>query len=709
MVFPLQPPQPMMPQPAAMAAPSPMALVPPEGVMPPLPMQMGGIDIMSMLADPEVMEALLELIKKESELQNGPRYKKWYRREDYPKPKLEDVIEAAHRDRSLHRMLVARMSAERRVMNLLVAGTFDNFDPEVEQAWQDPTLVHDYNLGVNLVATCDINFDARATRLSNADVAEKKEQFAHAFRDKWERRHAKSFGTALKYDETKTAMGTGRVCARLSLDFNAESNEVPINADLLDVATCYPTWDGEGGLLTMRRVYSQTVGQVASLYSNEKKNLRKELLKKPFKKSGGTERTRTMNDQVEVIEQWDRRWYTVVVDGVEVINAEHRFGFVPFVYLISPYGDTGISSLHALDGSGGASYSMEEEIAYKGLSYIWSMRKSHEQKEALIGRVVTEFKKLGNPPRTFEQDDHTYGDAPQTSNAEGAVNLLRAGHEREVPGPQKDLGLVQPLLGIANSAEQRGLMPAAAYGVTSNANESGTAIDGLSENGRDKLAPWLSMMEVFDRECAEMAMQLTADWGHLLGSDGRRGEFEIGIENPTEGMDGVVEITHSELREAGAHIRSKRTSMKLSGLAAYANAVIQLKSAGLILTEDALEMRGVRDPKAYARKLRIQELQDDPEYKKIEILHLLEEEGDFRAMAVYREMMAKQEAPPPMPGGGGMPMPGMDPTMPGGAGTMGGAPMGSGMGPQMAQPVQGSMGQPSRVQGPPPLIDGIPS
>ena len=709
MVLPLQPPMMPPPQPAAMAA-SPMALMPPEGVLPPLPMQMQGggmgMDMMAMLSDPEVMIALLELIEAESELQNGPRYKKWYKRDDYQKPKPDDVVNAARRDKAIHQMLIERIRIERKILNLQVVGTFDGFEPDSEVAFQDPSLVGDFNLAVNLVATCDINFDAKATRISNAEIAEKKEQFAHAFRDKWERRHTRSFGTDLKYDEVKTAMGTGHVCARLSLDFNADSDEVPINADLLDVTTCFPTWDGDRGLATMRRVYSQTVGQVVSLYGGFKKGIKKDLLEKKVTAASGEERNRNMSDQVEVIEHWDRRWYTVVIDGIEAVNAEHRFGFVPFVYLISPYGDAGITSLHALDGGAGASKSIQEEIAFKGLSHIWTMRKAHEQKEAIIGTMFTELKKTKNPAQTWEQDDHTYGDAPQTSDAEGAVNLVRAGHERRIPGVEKPgFSLIGPVMGVTNEAAMRNMMPAASYGLTSNANESGTAIDGLAEAGRDKIAPWMSMMQMFDRECAEMAMQLTADWGHLLGTDGQRGEFEIGLMDPTEGMDNIVTISHRELREAGPNIRSKRTSIKLSGLASYANTMIQLMSNNLILTEDALEMRGVQDPQAYARKLRIQELKNDPEFKKIEVMKLLEEEGDYQGAAIYREMMAAQQAPPPDQMGG-PPPPGMPPGAPGGPGTMGGNPGGP-SGPQMAPPM-GDGGLPARLPGPPPAMTGIP-
>jgi len=88
-------------------------------------------------------------------------------------------------------------------------------------------------------------------------------------------------------------------------------------------------------------------------------------------------------------------------------------------------------------------------------------------------------------------------------------------------------------------------------------------------------------------------------------------------------------------------------------------------------------------------------------------MRLLEEEGDFAAVSIYREMMAKQNAPPPPGMGGSMPS-GLPPGAPGGPGTMGGNPGGP-SGPQMAPQMNGSLGMPASLPGPPPLMDGIPS
>src|SRR5699024_5428236 len=117
----------------------------------------------------------------------------------------------------------------------------------------------------------------------------------------------------------------------------------------------------------------------------------------------------------------------------------------------------------------------------------------------------------------------------------------------EVPGPEKPgFSLIGPIMGAVNEAAARGYLPASAYGLTSNANESGTAIEGLNEAGRDKITPWITMLQRWDTECAVMALTLFRDWGHLLGSDGERGQFEIEMLQPGEGGEETFIISPAD-------------------------------------------------------------------------------------------------------------------------------------------------------------------
>lgn len=702
-------------QPAAMqmgAAP-PMPAPPPPMGMPPMggpPMGMPMDPMAAVMQDPLVLAELIRLITEEIEQENGPVYPRWYKPERYPKPKMEQWEAKARKDQSLHQLLVKRILAEREILALRTVGQFPDAEEDSEMTFSDPSMVHDFNLAASTVAGCEVSFSAKARTLDEADLVEKKQLAAFSFRDRWKRRNQAMYGTDLQYDEAKIAMGTGRLVARFSLDFDAERDQFPVKADLLDPTTCFPTWEGDRGLANMTRVYSQTVDQIVATFDDGSRNLRKKLLDATVKTETGAERQRTMDDQVEVIEYWDRRWYAVSAAGIEVIVAEHRYGFVPFVYVMSPYGDAGPQSLHSMKPLvSGPSGTVQLDIASKGLSHIWATWKAHEQREAILGRLFTELKKTGNPPRIFAQDLSVYGEAPEVGDQEGGIYMIRRGLEEEVPGPQKPgFSLIGPIMGAVNEAAARGYMPASAYGLTSNANESGTAIESLNESGRDKITPWLTMLQRWDAECAMMALSLFRDWGHLLGTDGERGEFEIEMRQVSEDGEGTFIISPADIRKVGVKLEAKRTSLRLASLGRLGNDLATWKANGWLLDEEALEMRGVENPREYLRQVEIQEMKKDPEYRKLAIVKMMEEEGDFVGAMMYRQMIMsqggmQQGGQPPQQGG---PQP-MDPTLPGGPGTRGGAPPGSGMGPQTAQPMTGSLGMPSRMAGPPPMPGGI--
>lgn len=709
------PPQPMLPGPvgpmgALSPAPAALAVAPPMPPPMPAPSPMDPLSAApGMLADPTTMLTLLLLLAGDDERDHGPRYPAWYRPEDCPKPDAALVQAKATRDKSLYDRLVRRMGRDRLIFLMLSVGRFRDFDEDAEITFADASVAQDAALVINLIAGTDTNFEARARRLDEAEIAEKKEQAAHLFREQNIDRHARAFGTSLKYDEAATAVKTGHLCARLSLDYYAERDQFPVRCELLDPATCYPTWDGERGMRTMTRAYTQTVEEIVAAHDTPERTLAAKLLD-PLKKvrgKDGIERTRTLADTVEALEYWDRRWYSLVVDGEEVATEEHKYGCVPFVYLRSPFGDSGISTLAGLVGPGGtigtAANDAGDALAMKGLSHIWATIKTHTQREAIMGRLFTELKKTANPNRTFEQTADRYGETPDVTNAEGGISLLLAGAEKEVHNPPDPrYQMIAPLMGVLNEGVQRSLMPASAYGLTQNANESGYAIEGLNESGRDKLTPWLTMLEEFDRQTTEMALKLYRDWGYLLGTDGERGEVDVLRRRPIPGQPTVLTLTPEELRQVGVKIRSKRTSIRISNLGKIANDLAMLKANGWLEDVDAMEKLGVQDPLAALQRIEIQEFEKSDIYKNIRLVKWLEEQGKYDEAAMARQMVTAQGAPGAAQGGS--PMGGGQPGMPGAPG----APPGVPMGPQGAQSPLGAMGMPSRLAGPVPQMVGPP-
>ncbi len=683
----MPPPPPPGPPPGMM--PSPLGMMPQPGVMPPL--GMGEMDPAAALQDPAVMMALIQLIIDDQSMQYGPVYPKWYRPGKYPKPTAASVIHRATQDKSLFGDLILRWQDDRKRLRLAVVGTFGDHDADAEETFTDASLALDMQLVTALLAGADIIHKVKAPRREMDNDAEKVENYLLRCREAAVHRHFLTHGTSLSVDEVKTSLTYGHLVTRILPDFEAESDEIPIIMDLLDPATCFPTWAAGRGLNTMTRVYTMSIDAITGTWDRDDTKVEKKLLAKPYRKQDGSTRDRTTEDELEVTEYWDCRWHAVAVDGEIIHEWEHKFGRVPFVYSRSPIGEPAQVAEPATTTTG--LFTRRKEIAAKGLSHIAFMKKTHEQKEAIFGRMMTEVKKTGNPSRTFEQDLSVYGDAPRITNAEGGISMIRMGYEREVQTPMaQGFQLAPPVLAAIGDAATRGMMPRESYGSVSNSQQSGTAIEGLNESGRDKLTPWMIMLPQHHKEADELVLGYIRDWGHLMGSDMKKGNLLFDLVKPGQDQDRQQQITPDMLRKGNFRVEVRMTSLRLQNLGTMGQAVQMWKSMGLMEDVEALDMRGVQDAEAYLRRVEIQEFKRTEEYRKARLVQWMEEEGEpFDIIQIVRQLIMKPE---PQPGGGppgmgpGGPPPGMPPGMGSPTGVNGGAPPGPN-GPQMGGAMAG--------------------
>lgn len=695
--------------PAMMGMDPMMGMMPPQGlpgfppgVMPDpnYPGSQPVIDAEMMLAmqDPEVAEALVRLYLQEMDPDPGPKYKKWYDKDDYPKPKGVAIIAKAHDDRSDYTLLVERMRRDRDRIRMAGVGVFKDHDPEMSLSQRDSSLALDVQLITSILAAADLLFNKTTMKAGQEEDAQKVENFCYAAEHQAGMRHNRIHGTSYAVDRIKNSLYTGHLVTRVLPNYDAEEGEIPTVRDLLDPASCFPSYDGYG-IRTMTRTYHQTCQEVFSGFRLDKKK-RKTILSKRQKDKNGIERDRTLNDSVEVIEYWDRRYYGVAVDSELVIGpTEHYFGMVPFAYTRSGTGDAGNTFEQNLNGtlSTGSLVSRQIDLANKGQSHIQYIQTTHEQKEAILGLVATELAKVANPPRTFEQDMSIYGDSPQVANGPGTISLLQRGLENEVPNtPDSRLQLLGPALAAANEASQRGMMAPSDYGLTPGSQSSGAVVEGLSEASKDKLNLWKLMIEEHESAVNELDLTLNRDHGRTLGPEGDRGTtLMIEKQHPTEGEDGYFEFDYRQLRTDTCRVKTRMTSLRMQNLGALGNSVSMWTNMGLMDKHDALELRGVRDPQAYLRRIDIQAFKDTPEYKTAKLLEWMKiEKEDPETMATVMYLLATkgggggQQQPPmggpgPMPGNGGGP-----PTvgMPGAPGQQGGPPM--------------------QLPGPPPSLEG---
>ena len=640
--------------------------------------------LMLAMQDPAVMLSLIRIMLQDSDKDPGPKLPYWYRKEDYDRPTEGDIQTQAQNDRSDHELLIDRMRRDRDRLRAAVVGVFSDFDAEVEETWRDASLALDYMLIVSILAACETLFTKAARKAGQAEEAQEIENLCYAAYDQWGRNHRKMMGTSLKADIIKTFMSTGHLVTRVVPNYHAEEGDVPSFIDLLDPASCFPTYDSYG-LYSMTRKYHQPIREVCHGFRLGK-DAKKKLKSKKIKDG---ERFMTDNDPVEVTEYWDRRWYSLIVDNETVIKSvEHGLGHVPFAYTVSSTGDPGnVYEQNLNTFYGGASYnSRQRDLANKGQSHIQFLQIVHEQREAVMGIAATELQKVKNPPRTFEQDPMYYGDSPEINNAPGGISLLHMMQEREVPN-QTDgrINMLGPLMSSVTEAAQRGMLSPADHGMMPGSQSSGTVVEGLSESSKDKFNLWKMGTQEHLEVVMELMLTQARDQGRKLGPDGQRGTtLQIEKQFTTQGEDGYFDFDYRILHRNSCRIRCQMTSLRMQNLGPLGNAVQMWMGQGLMTREEALSLRGVRDPQAQLRQIEIEEFKATPEYKTAKLLSWMKQEEMTDDLPTVMYLLATKGGSGgagaggggspmgPMPGNGGPPpMAGQ----PGGPGQMGGAPM----------------------------------
>jgi hypothetical protein len=719
---PLMPPMagaPMLPPDPAMMAMGPPPAGPPMGGppgmpmgspmgMPPMPPPMDpmypgspmlqDMELMLAMQDPEVAQALVRLLLEELDPDPGPKYPAWYDKNDYPKPDLADISTKADQDRQDYSLLIERMRRDRDRIRMAVVGAFRDFDPDVEVTFHDASLAIDVQLIVSILAAADLIIHKTARKAGDREKAQKIENLCYAMLEQAAEFHHQVHGTDFKADMVKTALQTGHLATRVLPIYYAEEGQIPIQIEFLDPATCFPTRDAYG-FDTVTRHYLQQVREVSRGFRLTKKQQR-DILDTQVKSERGSYRQVSASDTVEVIEFWNRRWYALVVNNRLVVPpTEHHYGCVPFVISRSAIGDPGnVYEQNLRTSYGVIENSYQHDLVNKGQSHIQLLQKTHEQREAIMGIVATELKKIRNPPRTFEQAITVHGDAPAISNAEGSISMLRMGEEVEIQRPpDARFNLMGPILASVNEAAQMGRMSPADYGLAPGSQSSGAVVEGLSESSKDKLNLWKVMIQNHTAAVLSLGLKLYRDHGRKLGPDGQRGTpISIERQHPTAGEDGYFEFDYRDLRDDSCKLHVQMTSLRMQNLGALGNAVQMWDSMGRMTDEEALTLRGVRDPEAYMRKVEIEKFRKTPEFQTARLIEWMKQEGMWDELPTVLYLLSTQ-------GGGGGPQQG-PPSAPGALPGNGGAP------PTVGMPgAAGQMGgRPPQLPGPTPDLSGLP-
>jgi hypothetical protein len=555
-------------------------------------------------------------------------------------------------------------------------GTFgvDRGNKDFERFYSS-SLADDTNLAINLVGSIPVTYQLDARRRDRKRDAQEVEDYAHYVNEEIAYRHAERGYGEIGIDETKYIALCGAVVSREVLDL---SDPLGVSSELLDIGTCFPFWGGNKGMQVMVRCYSDSVANVVGDYGDARGDLERRL-----RKDGGGDRTRMyggdpskgraswLTEKVDVIEYWDTWWRAVYLrDGrVVVAPTAHKYAFVPFVYQRTTLGLPG--GMRSLQGSytetrNDQEYTWDEDQMAEENQYVsfFHWRKvPHAQKEAILSKHMHVMRTADRPPKAVYQtvlgrEGH---DQPEISYEPGAVTPMMEGDERlesllETSRPD----LFGPLLQAVAQDMATGQLPLSMYGATGGASQqTGNAIEGMNESGRDKLTPLILTRQLFKARQAAMRLRLVADWGHLIGEDGRRGEVEVPYRDDRRDARGdaaTFTITPATIKRAGTRIKVELTSLRLQNLPALLNAgAIGLQTDQMTLRE-ALHLRGVKNPHDHILERIEEKALLDPENKKvIDIVAALKGGNPELAQLLYQTLQASGAAGPP---GGGAMMPG---------------------------------------------------
>lgn len=699
--FPMAPPDPMMggmpPMPSPMGMPmpgpmggmsDPMMGMPPPGMAGPMLPAVPQADPFSMMGPGPALDPkmLMDLLGDLLGPQPLPRHRdRW---QEPPKPTAAEMLSKASQDRNQLIALNRRFQDDLARIRMESVGVYDDFDEDVDLPFRDDALAVEDQMIASLVGTIPPTFESPKRRLADADESQAKEDFLAYLHEEHRRQHERAGFSDLDIELTKTITRYGRICTRNMCAFQGQPGHAPFFMRAIDPAIVYPTFAGNRGLIVVTLIYTQRVADLIGDHDTDGE-LEKKLFKGTMK---NTKRNRAYDwdDEIEVTEYWDCKWFGLFAAG-ELVKGPlaHDYGEPPFVYTHASYGDPGYTRTpeqrNILDAQGLTITPSQADLSRRGMSHFSTRFTNHAQREAMLGKLQTAFRMWKQEPLYVAQDDEVYGKGtPKISRASGAINTIRRDHEQMVPPPDPQLPpTLGPLMAAVNEGAARAGLSPAEYGMTPSAQQSGYAIAGLSENGKHKLSPVIKTKQSHHAAVGEQRLRFYRDWGHLLGDEGEKGmiAFPKSMPDRTKGGESMWEVTPEMIDRTGTQVTCALVETPdISSLSAMANAFGLLGQQGAMSRREKIRLLGLpgsRNPEQTMREVDIEGLREMPEFKLASLLKYVVEEmdepdlADF-IMAQIAKGKAKEQgamAPPPGPpmGSGGPqgPPPGGPASVPG--------------------------------------------
>jgi len=679
-------------------------MAPPPGD--PMGLQDPVLAMLDPLSDPSFLNMILDEVQPSDD---KPKYPKWYKKPK--KPSKQTILDLARKMESEFRGSGLRERYQRDISLLRgdLRGVFPDFVPGIETEFPSTALIDEHNLMRALLSAIEPDFESVDRQGANPAEATDKNDFVYALFRQWERDHARAGDGVLRGDLPNDLLTYGRFVIRTMCDPEADEGTIPLKVTLFDPAICHPLRDGARGLKAMVLIYRDTVANVVGNFDRDGK-LEKRLLEDDRGDDGRFRAKLEWDQEVEVIEYYDRAWRAVFVDEEDAINVvAHDYGFVPFIDQLSAMGEPGHTKTPGnrdsnTTPSGYANRRrLSSDAESKGVAHHHFRVGSHQIYESMLSRLMTEFQKAANPPMIWTSTPNSKGEGvPQTSPAPGAVSEIEQGERLEIFPSIPSNSVTGPLMQALGTDRLTGSSPLSDYGANDKSNVSGSAVQGLSENSRYRMTPHLLSIQMGLGRWADQALTLFRDWGNLYGEENQRGMYMVPRKDPRPGQEKMFLITPDAIKRSGVQMECLMTDLPMSQLGPLGNAQSLWRSTGAMSRKEAIRMRGARNPDQVIEDIEIEEMQQDPLVKDLRLYKTLMARGEDQIAAVVldRIVTGRSQQMQQQQGGGGPP--GGGPPSPAGAPGLSLPGLGMPPGADGGRPPGMMGGEMTMIPGPPP-------
>jgi hypothetical protein len=515
------------------------------------------------------------------------------------KPKQDQLWGDSTTLRSAYQQLINRWWTDRLWLRMHLVDLFQEDilkrnEGGIVEEFQSTKMVADWNMICAFGAGLPFNPTHRVYDEKRAVDARKLCDAVRYMREMTERRHSKAYGTELSLDEWRILTTFGRLVGKVTLDM--DDVDFPPRIDLLDPSTVFFRTNGTELTHAYHR-YITTYRQLIGVFGEPNQTTLRKL-----KTDHGDD---WMDCEVEALDYYDSWYRSVTTEScVWLPLTPHEYGFVPFVRQMGPFGESPLLQPQFRDPLFknsreeivfGGQTALSDTYVFQGLSYIHYTRRSHQQFERVMARVIASFIQATNPALIHEHDPMNPDDRPAIDTDPGMVNTIPLGDKVAPIGAGSSPLDTNTALTALTEEQKSVLLPPIFGGYNDVSNVSGSAANAMTDAGQDKVQPWMKVMERYYQQTHEMALRLIRNLGHQVGRsdvNSRPSPFTVPSYRPRTGENPSVEVDRELIDRVSNTVVISLSAPRKQEMLAIANTYAILTDKGWATDRQAYEAVG---------------------------------------------------------------------------------------------------------------------